>query len=82
MDDAERQCIKCEEFWPDDAEFFNAGKSFCIACEKELKKHQPNSILLMPAELFEKQMRKCREARSKALENYSNGGGKLAARKI
>jgi len=82
MDDAERQCIKCEEFWPDDAEFFKAGKNFCIACEKELKRHQPNSILLMPAELFEKQMEKCREARATALKTNSNGGGKIVAIKI
>lgn len=71
MNDIERQCIKCEELWPDDSEFFNQGKSYCIACEKELKKHQPNSILLMPTQKLEKQLQKCRQARAAALAKES-----------
>lgn len=32
----ERKCIRCEEFWPSDTEFYRTENSeMCIACEHE-----------------------------------------------
>lgn len=69
--DGDKQCIKCEEYWPNDTEFFFADDSYmCIACEKETKgkKSRPlSSILTLAPHEFEYQIAVCRAARFLAL---------------
>lgn len=69
--DTEKQCLKCEEFWPNDKEFFKTESSFCcIACEKEINRIRPlQSIFTIPKPKLEKQMQACITAKNRAKDS-------------
>ena len=68
--DEERQCLKCEEFWPNDSEFFSSDQNLCcIACTKELTKLKlPYCTLIMKKDDLFKALALCREAHKRAIQ--------------
>jgi hypothetical protein len=62
----ERQCKRCNEFWPNDEEFYKPNALTCLACQYEVRKGHKQRRKEREATLPIDEQKKRLEARRKA----------------